>query len=261
MELNDITPLILTWNEAPNIGRCLDHLQWAHQALVVDSFSTDETLGIISRYPSVRVVQRPFDTFAGQCNFGVNETGIQTEWVLSLDADYEVSDAFVQQLENLTASSEIVAYQTPFVYRVWGHPLRSGVYPPRAVLFRRRACDYVDDGHAHRLHIREGRVETLAGPIFHDDRKSLSRWLSSQASYMEIEAGKLRSTPVGQLSFADRLRRTMVLGPPVILLYCLLLRGGILDGWPGWYYALQRMTAEAILSLKLLELKLAPISK
>jgi hypothetical protein len=50
---------------------------------------------------------------------------------------------------------------------------------------------------------------------------------------------------------------TRVLGPPVVLLYCLIGRGLILDGWPGWYYAMQRMTADLILSLLLIQRDLA----
>ena len=88
--LSDVTPLILTFNEAPNLWRTLEKLAWARQALIVDSFSTDETLDIARKFPQVRIVQREFDTFAGQCNFGLQK--IDTEWVLSLDADYVLSD-------------------------------------------------------------------------------------------------------------------------------------------------------------------------
>ena len=64
--------------------------------------------------------------------------------------------------------------------------------------------------------------------------------------------GKLHATPAADLGPADRLRQLIVLAPPVMLLYCLLVRGGILDGWAGLFYALQRAVAEAILSLYLL---------
>src|SRR6476619_2943691 len=93
--LTEITPLILTYNEAPNIGRTLEQLRWARDIVVVDSFSDDETLEIVSGFPQARVVQRKFDTFAAQCNFGLTEAGIATEWVLSLDADYELTPELV----------------------------------------------------------------------------------------------------------------------------------------------------------------------
>src|SRR5437762_3277104 len=96
--LEQITPLILTYNEAPNIGRSLEKLRWAREIVVVDSFSNDETIEIVSRFPQARIFQRQFDNFASQCNFGLKEAGINTEWVLSLDADYILTDELIDEL-------------------------------------------------------------------------------------------------------------------------------------------------------------------
>jgi hypothetical protein len=52
-------------------------------------------------------------------------------------------------------------------------------------------------------------------------------------------------------------RLTRVLGPPLVFLYCLFGRGLILDGWAGWYYALQRTAADIILSMLLIQRDLA----
>jgi len=49
-----VTPLILTLNEAPNIGRALERLSWAKDILVVDSFSTDETPALVRDFQQVR---------------------------------------------------------------------------------------------------------------------------------------------------------------------------------------------------------------
>jgi len=76
--LPHITPVILTYNEAPNIGRCLDGLGWARDIVVVDSFSDDQTLSIISAYPQARCFQRQFDNHASQWTFAIKETGITT---------------------------------------------------------------------------------------------------------------------------------------------------------------------------------------
>ncbi|MFM7326188.1 MAG: glycosyltransferase, partial [Nodosilinea sp.] len=99
MQLKNITPLILTYNEAPNIDRTLACLTWASQIVVIDSFSTDDTLAIVQRYPQVQVYQRVFDSFAEQCNFGL--THITTPWTLSLDADYQVSSTLVDEIRLL----------------------------------------------------------------------------------------------------------------------------------------------------------------
>jgi hypothetical protein len=64
--LNEITPLILTYNEAANIGRTLERLAWAREIVVVDSFSDDETVEIASSFANVRVIQRVFDCHRSQ---------------------------------------------------------------------------------------------------------------------------------------------------------------------------------------------------
>src|ERR1044072_1900909 len=96
-----ITPLILTYNEAPNIARVLQGLSWAKEIVVVDSFSDDETVKIATSFPNVRVVQRAFDNHRNQWEFGLKETGISTPWVLALDADYVVSEELVAELDQL----------------------------------------------------------------------------------------------------------------------------------------------------------------
>ena len=83
--LDDITPLILTRDEAPNIARTLGQLRWARDVVVVDSVSEDDTAAIARSFPNVRVVQRPFDSHAAQWQFGVEQ--VRTPWVLTLDAE------------------------------------------------------------------------------------------------------------------------------------------------------------------------------
>ncbi len=125
--------------------------------------------------------------------------------------------------------------------------------PPRQVLFCKNKAIYIDDGHTQLLQVN-GKSANLKNYIYHDDRKSLSRWLQSQDRYLLIEAKKLLTTPAKQLSFGDRLRKQKVIAPIVILFYCLILKGGIFDGWAGWYYAWQRTLAEILLAIRLIEL-------
>jgi len=253
--LNQITPLILTYNEAPNLARTLDRLSWANDIVVVDSLSSDETRAIAARYPAVRVFERRFTTHAEQWNFGLQQTGISTDWVLALDADFVLTDAFVPELTALAPPAGIAGYRASFIYCINGHPLRSGVYPPVTVLFRRSSGLYEQDGHTQRVRIA-GAVAPLTAKILHDDRKALSHWIASQVRYMRLEADKLASAPDASLALVDRVRKLIVLAPPLVFLRCLFVNGGILDGWPGMYYALQRAAAEVILSLSLVERRL-----
>ncbi len=250
MQLNRITPLILTYNEAPNLKRTLAALSWAQHIVVIDSYSTDATLDILSHYPNVTIYKRPFDSFAQQCNFGL--THISTEWTLSLDADYLVSTAFISEIQALSEPISSDGFKIPLRYCVFGYPLRGTLLPPRTILYRTIKAHYFQDGHAHRVQI-DGSVASLHSPIGHDDRKPLSHWLWAQNRYAALEVKKLSITPNHQLGLADKIRKTKILAPFFVLFYCLIFKGSVLDGWCGWYYAFQRMLAEILLALKLIE--------
>ncbi len=251
--LASITPVILTYNEADNISRTLQRLTWANRIVVVDSFSTDETLDILDNYPQAEVYQRSFDTHAAQWNYGLSL--VKTPWVLSLDADYCLSDELIEELITLNPECAVDCYRIPFQYCVFGKPLRGNILPPRAALFRQNKAIYMDDGHTQLLQCW-GTTATLKSPILHDDRKPLSRWLWAQDRYALLEVKKQLNTSLKELGWSDRIRHIPGLSAPIILVYCLILKGGILDGWAGWYYAFQRVVAELILSLRLIEAKL-----
>lgn len=252
MDLSSITPLVLTYNEEANIGRVLDRLTWADRILIIDSHSTDRTLEILAAYPQVEVIQRPFESFADQCNFGLKN--VESEWVLSLDADYVCPTELPDELE-ATPEKVADAYSARFRYCVFGKPLRGTLYPPRTVLYRRSAARYEQDGHAHRVSI-DGRVGMLESTIDHDDRKPLDAWLNAQRRYARQEATKLLQTPVDELGTPDRIRRMKVAAPVLAPLYALVAKGNILNGRAGMYYALQRAYAELLLSIELLDTSL-----
>lgn len=246
----ELTALLLSYNEKENIERTLRALNWVPLVLLIDSGSSDDTVALAARaHSNVRVVERPFDSFAGQCNFGL--TQIETEWVLSLDADYVLTDELAGEIGRLDPSANVTGYSARFHYCVWGRRLRSTIYPPRAVLYRREQAHYIDEGHGHRVQLA-GRVWPLSGYIDHDDRKPLSRWLRSQDRYTQIEARHLLAQPAESLTAQDQLRRQVYFAPAVMFLYLLFGRGLIFDGWQGWYYVMQRTLAEMLLSLRLI---------
>jgi glycosyltransferase involved in cell wall biosynthesis len=253
--LDQITPLILTYNEAPNLERTMRQLSWAKDIVVVDSFSDDETTRIASSLPQTRICQRTFDSHRAQWSFGLTETGIKTPWVLALDADYVLTDELVSELQALNPESGVNGFRANFVYCLNGKPLRSGIYPSVAVLYRRTAAAYVQDGHTHRVQI-DGEVRELRSKILHDDRKPLRRWLGSQVSYADLEAKKLLAKTPETSTRSERVRRWQIIAPGAVLFYCLVIRGGVLDGWAGLFYAFQRALAELMVSLYLIEARL-----
>ena len=248
---NLLTAMILTYNEEPNILRTLRSVEWVQEILVVDSGSTDKTLEIVNSFANTRVVSRRFDTFASQCNFGLKE--IHTKWVLSIDADYVVSKKLSIEISEMLASnhefqSQVDGFEIKLQYCVLGQPIRSGLLPPRICLYKRELAAYIDVGHGHRVSV-DGVVKKMTNSIYHDDRKSVTRWLNSQMNYQSKEAEYLRNAKSTDLPIQDLLRKHTFFAPFVAVVYCLILRGGILDGKKGLLYACQRVLAESILYL------------
>jgi hypothetical protein len=177
---------------------------------------------------------------------------VRTPWVLTLDADYVLTPELVDELRAL--EPDAMGYSARFRYRIHGRPLRASLYPDRVVLFRTDAGQYRKDGHRQEL-VLDGRTRSLEHPIDHDDRKSLARWLKNQHTYTAQEADKLLGVPARSLTRVDRLRRRG-LGPVLMPVYCLVVKGLILDGAAGWRYTLERTYAELLLALELSERRL-----
>ncbi len=251
MNLDEITPMILTFNEQSNLRKTLERLAWAKRILVIDSFSNDQTVQIASEFDNVELLQRKYDHFSAQCNFGL--TNVSTSWVLSLDADYRCPESLPTELSELNPVCK--GYRVNFQYCVLGVPLRSTLYPPRTVLYEKSSANYVRDGHAHRVEI-DGAIGQLNSVILHDDHKPLSSWLAAQQVYARDEAIKLCSSPIDELGWKDRIRTRVFAAPVLTGIYCYFGKLLILDGAAGLYYSLQRVFAEVLLSLELLDHRL-----
>lgn len=251
--LDQITPIIHTFNEAANIKRTLNAVSWAPQVLVIDSFSDDETLEICNTFGNVRVIQNRYTGPTDQSNFGLAQD-IQTEWVLAMDADYVVSHELHQELANLDPNEDVKGFEVSFEYLIGGKPLKGSLYPPRTSLYRKASAHYRRDGHTQRAVI-DGLVLQLEHKMQHDDRKPYSRWLASQRKYAAQEAQKLSQASWAQLSWPDRLRY-LGLAPLAVVPYTLIFKGLIKSGTAGFEYTAQRFIAELYLQVARIKLLL-----
>ena len=242
----EITPVILTRDEEPNIGRTLAQLAWAAEIIVVDSVSTDATASIARAVPNVRFIQRELDDLASQWTYAISQA--KTQWVLTLDADYFLPEAFAREIAALQPPPDVAGYQASFLYAIDGRPLRATLYTPRAVLLRRTAASFYMDGHTQRVRV-DGRVLPLNERLVHDDRKPFRRFVERQRRYMRDEAAKIRR---GQgLNFPGRLRKLRVVAPFAVVFQTLVMQRLIFDGRAGLRYAWERFVAEIILSREL----------
>ena len=89
----DLTAIVLTKDEEKNLPDCLSSLRgFASRVVVVDSGSTDRTVDVAREY-GADVLVHPFRGYAHQFNWGLDNAGINTEWVLRIDADERMTEA------------------------------------------------------------------------------------------------------------------------------------------------------------------------
>jgi hypothetical protein len=117
----------------------------------------------------------------------------------------------VAEIASLEPEANVRGYWAKFVYQIFGRSLRASLYPARAVLYRKSAAVYVDEGHTQRVRIG-GALLALTNPIYHDDRKSTGRWFNSQVGYVSL-AGRLLMGDRESVRPIDHVRLLLVPAP------------------------------------------------
>jgi glycosyltransferase involved in cell wall biosynthesis len=242
------TPVILTLNEEDNIGRTLQSLSWARRVVVVDSGSSDRTERIARSVKNVDWYTRAFDTHARQWAFAIRETGIASKYVLALDADMRTTDAFVQEMQRHFFPSEANAGSLRFQHWVLGRPIARTLVPPQLRIFQRDLVSIGQTGHTQ-VFSAPPPLYKFESVVIHDDRKPLDRWVLNQIAYSRLEHERLAGVTNGSLK--DKLRRTALM-PFAAAAAAYILAGGPLRGSSSMCYALERLTYESLLAMRLI---------
>lgn len=247
-DCQQITPLLLTFNEEANLTRTLYALRWAQRVVIVDSGSNDRTEAIACSYPNVAWFHHPFKDHSSQWAFGIFETGIDTPYVFALDADMIVPAAFLEEATACFLCKSYSGAWIPFTLVIHGTSLPGSLYPPQIRLFRKDSVSVTQYGHT--------QVFSVSGPLYeartrilHDDRKSFDHWLQAQIKYSTLESTRI--TAASSLQFKDLLR-LIGLMPAITLVISYIKAGAFLRGTASASYAIERCIFELLLLGRLL---------
>jgi glycosyltransferase involved in cell wall biosynthesis len=251
-----ISVVIITYNEARNIGRCIASLEGiADEIVVLDSYSTDATESICKAVPGLRWVQHAFDGHIEQKNRAV--AWATYDWVLSLDADEALSEPLRRTILTLkyefaqTPDSEAVTasakrhfnvqksptYAPPLAYSMNRRTnycgqwiAHSGWYPDRKVrLFDRRLAQWGGRNPHDRVVLSAGvREAHLEGDLLHYSYYTVAEHWSRARRYADIAA---------QAMLEEGRRATwahLLLSPATKWLRNYVFKLGFLDGRAGW---------------------------
>jgi glycosyltransferase involved in cell wall biosynthesis len=227
-----LTVTIITYQEERNIAKCLEAIKGlADEILVVDSYSTDKTVEICESY-GCRVLLREFKGYGDQKQFAVNEAG--NDWILSVDADEVVTGGLKNEIINLLQQEKIpfCGYEICFSLFYMGKIMKhSGVASePKLRLFNRRSgtfeFSYVHEG--VKLNSPVGRLKNA---IIHYSYDSIYHHLEKSNIYTTLAAkqNKLQGKRYHKMWVAVKF--------PVTFLIHYFIKGGILDGYPGFMWS------------------------
>ena len=235
---------IITLNEEANIARTLRSVKdIADEIILVDSGSTDATVSVAQSF-GAKVFVEPWKGFARQKNSSLEKAGC--DWILSLDADEEVSAELAASIKALLQSSAAPQHNGYTMNRrnlYFGRWIKhSGYYPdPKLRLVKRGSAEF-ELRDVHEDMKMQGDLGHLQGDLIHHAYPTLESFIEHANRYSTLGAGMVvRERKVG-FSFIN-----IVLRPTVRFFWSYFFRGGFLDGREG---LLVLMTHAAYVSWK-----------
>ena len=226
-----ISVYIIAFNEADKIDAALRSVAWADEVVVVDSFSTDDTLAICARHEA-RVVQVPFEGFGKLRNTALE--ALSGDWIFSLDADERCTEAAAAEIRATVERADAAdAYWVPRRNFVFGRWMRHSGYTPdyrQPQLFRRGRLRYTEDA-VHETFVLDGRLGTLREPIAQIPFRDLAQMLHKMQRYSTLGTERLR-----QRQARPSMPGALLHGIAAFLRHY-VFQLGFLDGWAGFIIA------------------------
>ncbi len=248
--MEGITAVIITRNEAHNIGRCINSvLGVADEVVVVDSESTDDTCAI-ARAAGARVVINPWQGYSSQKNFANALAG--HAYILSLDADEALSPELTHAILEAKHKGLQGVYRFARLTNYCGTWVRHGGWYPDAKvrLFPKDGARWEGEHVHEELRLDTGTpITELKGDLFHWSYRSVAEHLERIERYSELHARKLLARGM-KAGWFKRL-----FAPPFKFVQGYLLRLGFLDGLAGFRIAKYSAHAVALKYAKLQQLR------
>ena len=224
--MNSLSVCVITLNEERNLPRALRSVQGiADEIVVVDSGSGDHTKEIAREF-GAKIIEHAWSDFAAQKNFAAGAA--TNDWVLSLDADEELSPELRGSLlawKTGTPEFEVYEFARRAMY-LGGWIAHSGWYPDRQRrLYRRGAARF--SGIVHEALRFGGKTGRLKGDLFHYTMNSFAEHEEKVERYSTLAAQQMYAAGV------RRWRADMWLGALWSCFRSFILRGGFLDGYRG----------------------------
>jgi len=276
-----LTVVLLTFNEERHIRRCLESLNVITSSIfIVDSFSTDRTVEIAESMGAI-VKQRKWKNYADQFQWGIDNCGNETEWIMRMDADeycdpellQEISDTLGQVPDNIDG---FYIRRKVFFYGKW---IRFGGFYPHILLrIWRRGKGRIEQRwmDEHIVLSPGSKTLLLKGHLVDDNQKGITFWINKHNSYASREMVDLLNRKYGLIASDESLKKTDVtrnkwkriikdelysklpigIRSTLYFIYRYFFRLGFLDGGKGfiWHF-MQGYWYRMLVDIKIMEIE------
>lgn len=223
-----ISGLIITLNEANNIAQVIENIDFVDEIIIIDSYSTDDTVAIASTYDNVSVYQHKFDNFTDQRNLALSYA--KYEWVLFLDADERMTPQLTDEVKAIVEKKQTVdAYYFKRKFMFKSKPLHfSGWQTDKNIrLFKKNKCHYTKERLVHEKLYVDGKNETLKHQLIHYSYIDYDSYKAKMKNYAKLKAKELFLKGIKPNAFHFYIK------PAYKFLHSYIIRLGILDGKRG----------------------------
>lgn len=215
--MSSITAIILTFNEAKHLRRCLASvIKVADRVCVVDSFSTDETK-FIAHEMGVEFFQNPWSGHAHQFNWALDNCAIKSTWVMRVDADEYLEPELIDSIKEFTLLPDRdngAIFKRKIVFM--GRPIKHGFFYPGYIL---RLWKFGEGRIEQRLmdeHVQLSNPKTrvLDGDLTDENINDLSWWTQKHDKYALLEACEIclsssKKSKVSEISGSAGIKRAI----------------------------------------------------
>lgn len=263
---------LLTYNEEIDIAACIESILDCDDLILVDSFSTDRTIEIASKYP-IRIFQNKFETHGKQRNWMLENIETKYDWVYLLEADERFTPELFNECKEAIKSDKFIGYYVAERMMFMGKWIKYSTQYPRHQmrLFKKGKVNFIDYGHTER-EVCHGETGYLKNTYPHYTcSKGLSRWLEKHNRYStdealetlrQLEEGNVKweniffgETEVQKRRALKDLSLRIPLRPLMRWFYMYFILRGILDGKAGFAWCTLQAFYEYLILLKVEEFK------
>ena len=184
-----VSVIITTYNEEVHIAECIESVLWADEILVVDSFSTDDTVKIAKTYP-VKLLEREYFGSAAQKNWSIDR--VENEWVMILDADERVTEPLATEiLRLLSGTPTALGYRVRRRNIVFDREIKhSGWSTDKVIRLFDRSHGRYPNRRVHADLDIPGNVPTLRHALLHYTYRTLAQYSEKMMNYAEWGAAQ-----------------------------------------------------------------------